>query len=83
MFTVASTIMNVTATGIKFNGQNYDDWVDCIKLHADVLGLDTILVTETKPAEPTPTTIEAERKLWQTWKKFNRLLLSFLKLSIV
>ena len=35
-----ASISNVTANGIKFNGQNYDDWIEYVKLNAGILGLD-------------------------------------------
>ena len=28
-----AVISNVTANGIKFNGQNYDDWIEYVKLN--------------------------------------------------
>ena len=74
--------MNLTAIGIKFNGLNYDEWIEYIKYHASITFIDTTLVMENKPAEPTDSSTEAEKDLWETWERSNRLLLSFLKLSI-
>ena len=74
--------MNLTAIGIKFNGLNYDEWIEYIKYHAGITCIDTALVMENKPAEPTDSSTEAEKDLWETWERSNRLLLSFLKLSI-
>ena len=34
-----AAISNLTANGIKFNGQNYDDWIEYVKLNAGLLGL--------------------------------------------
>ena len=39
-----AAISNVNANGIKFNGQNYDDWIEYVKLNAALLGLDSALV---------------------------------------
>ena len=36
----------MTANGIKFNGQNYDDWIEYVKLNAGLLGLDSALVMD-------------------------------------
>ena len=47
-----AAISNVTANGIKFNGQNYDDWIEYVKLHAGLLGLDSALVMD-EPTKPT------------------------------
>ena len=44
-----AAISNVTANGIKFNGQNYDDWIEYVKLNVGLLGLDSALVMD----EPT------------------------------
>ena len=41
-----STISNVTANGIKFNGQNYDDWIKYVKLNVGLSGLDSALVID-------------------------------------
>ena len=41
-----AAISNVTANGIKFNGQNYDDWIEYVKLNACLLGLDSALVMD-------------------------------------
>ena len=61
---------------------NYDEWIKYIKYHAGITCIDTALVMENKPAEPTDSSTEAEKDLWETWERSNRLLLSFLKLSI-
>ena len=37
---------------------------------------------ENKPTEPTDSSTEAKKDLWEAWKRSNKLLLSFLKLSI-
>ena len=78
MFTAIS---NVTANGIKFNGQNYDDWIEYVKLNAGLLGLDSALVMN-EPTKPTDTSLEADKKMWENWERSNRLMMSFLKLSI-
>ena len=31
---MVAAISNVTANGIKFNGQNYDEWIEYVKLNA-------------------------------------------------
>ena len=41
---------NVVANGIKFNGQNYDDWIEYVKLNVGLLGLDSALVMD-EPAK--------------------------------
>ncbi|KAK9006548.1 hypothetical protein V6N11_018885 [Hibiscus sabdariffa] len=42
------------ANGIKFNGSNYDDWIEYVKLNANLLELDSALVMDepTKPTAP-------------------------------
>ena len=82
MFAALASLKNLTAIGIKFNGLNYDEWIEYIKYHAGITCIDTALVMENKPAEPTDSSTEAEKYLWETWERSNRLLLSFLKLSI-
>ena len=62
MFAVVSNMSNVVANGIKFNGQNYDDWIEYVKLNAGLLGLDSALVMD-EPAKPTDTSSEADKKL--------------------
>ncbi|KAK8640558.1 hypothetical protein V6N13_008310 [Hibiscus sabdariffa] len=81
MFAVISTMSNMTANGIKFNGQNYDDWIEYVKLNAGLLGLDSALVMD-EPTKPTDTSSEADKKLWENWERSNRLMMSFLKFSI-
>ena len=76
-----AAISNVTANGIKFNGQNYDDWIEYVKLNAGLLGLDSALVMD-EPTKPTDTSLEADKKMWENWERSNRLMMSFLKLSI-
>ena len=76
-----AAISNVTANGIKFNGQNYDDWIEYFKLNAGLLGLDSALVMD-EPTKPTDTSLEADKKMWENWERSNRLMMSFLKLSI-
>ena len=76
-----AAISNVTANGIKFNGQNYDDWIEYVKLNAGLLGLDSALVMD-EPTKPTDTSLEADKKMWENWERLNRLMMSFLKLSI-
>ena len=76
-----AAISNVTANGIKFNGQNYDDWIEYVKLNAGLLGLDSALVMD-EPTKPTDTSLEADKKMWESWERSNRLMMSFLKLSI-
>ena len=72
----------MTANGIKFNGHNYDDWIEYVKLNAGLLGLDSALVMD-EPTKPTDTSLEADKKMWENWERSNRLMMSFLKLSIV
>ncbi|KAK9017626.1 hypothetical protein V6N11_080102 [Hibiscus sabdariffa] len=85
MFALISTMSNMTSNGIKFNGQNYNDWIEYVKLNAGLLGLDSALVMD-EPTKPTDTSSEAsseaDKKLWQNWERSNRLMMSFLKLSI-
>ena len=76
-----AAISNVTANGIKLNGQNYDDWIEYVKLNAGLLGLDSALVMD-EPTKPTDTSLEADKKMWENWERSNRLMMSFLKLSI-
>ena len=76
-----AAISNVTANGIKFNGQNYDDWIEYVKLNAGLLGLDSALVMD-EPTKPTDTSLEVDKKIWENWERSNRLMMSFLKLSI-
>ena len=71
----------MTANGIKFNGQNYDDWIEYVKLNAGLLGLDSALVMD-EPTKPTDTSLEVDKKMWENWERSNRLMMSFLKLSI-
>ncbi|KAK8636224.1 hypothetical protein V6N13_004928 [Hibiscus sabdariffa] len=35
-----------------------------------------------EPTKPTDTSSEADKKLWENWERSNRLMMSFLKLSI-
>nr|GMD81201.1 Retrovirus-related Pol polyprotein from transposon TNT 1-94 [Ipomoea batatas] len=44
-------------------------------------GLESALLQD-KPVEPTAASSEADKRLWETWERSNRLLLSFLKMSI-
>ncbi|KAK8670877.1 hypothetical protein V6N13_037490 [Hibiscus sabdariffa] len=81
MFAVISTMSNMTANGIKFNGQNYEDWIEYVKLNVGLLGLDSALVMD-EPTKPTDTSSEADKKLWENWERSNRLMMSFLRLSI-
>ncbi|KAK8533133.1 hypothetical protein V6N12_076413 [Hibiscus sabdariffa] len=76
-----STISNMNANDIKFNGQNYDDWVEYVKLNVGLLGFDSALVLD-EPTKPIDTSLEADKKLWENWERSNRLMMSFLKLSI-
>ena len=76
-----AAISKVTVNGIKFNGQNYDDWIEYVKLNAGLLGLDSTLVMD-EPTKPTDTSLEADKKIWENWERSNRLMMSFLKLSI-
>ena len=76
-----AAISNVTANGIKFNGQNYDDWIEYVKLNAGLLGLDSALVMD-EPTKPTGTSLKADKKMWENWERSNRFMMSFLKLSI-
>ncbi|KAK8669483.1 hypothetical protein V6N13_106913 [Hibiscus sabdariffa] len=76
-----STISNITVNGIKFNGQNYDDWIEYVKPNVGLLGLDSTLVMH-EPSKPTDTSLEVDKKLWEKRDRSNRLMMSFLKLSI-
>ena len=82
LFAALASLMNLTAIGIKFNGLNYDEWIEYVKYHAGITCIDTALVMENKPTEPTDSSTEAEKDLWEAWERSNQLLLSFLKLSI-
>ncbi len=55
---------NLTANGIKFNFHNFDDWIEYVKLKADILGLNSALFVD-EPAKPIDTTLEAEKMLWE------------------
>ena len=35
-----------------------------------------------EPTKPTDTSLEADKKIWKNWERSNRLMMSFLKLSI-
>ena len=73
-----AVISNVTANGIKFNGQNYDDWIEYVKLNAGLLGLDSALVMD-EPTKPTNTSLEADKPLnrlilvWRQTRKCGRI----------
>ena len=71
----------MASTGMKYNGHNYDDWIEYVKLNAGILGLDSALIMD-EPAKPTETSEESVREVWEEWERANRLLMSFLKLSI-
>ncbi|KAE8665748.1 hypothetical protein F3Y22_tig00112530pilonHSYRG00240 [Hibiscus syriacus] len=61
---------------------NCDDWIEYVKLNAGLLGLDLAIVMN-EPTKLTDTSPEADKKLWENWERSNRLMMSFLKLSIV
>ena len=82
LFAALASLMNLTAIGIKFNGLNYDEWIEYVKYHAGITCIDTALVMENKPTKPTDSSTEVEKDLWEAWERSNQLLLSFLKLSI-
>ena len=71
----------LAAGGMKFNGHNYDDWIEYVKLNAGIMGLDQALIMD-EPAKPTDTSSDADKDLWADWERSNRLMMSFLKLSI-
>ena len=82
LFAALASLMNSIAIGIKFNGLNYDEWIEYVKYHAGTTCIDTALVMENEPTEPIVSSTEAKKDLWEAWERSNRLLLSFLKLSI-
>ena len=63
LFAALASLMNLTAIGIKFNGLNYDEWIEYVKYYAGIAGIDTALVMENKPTEPTDSSTEAEKDL--------------------
>ena len=81
MFVALASLMNLTAIGIKFNGLNYDEWIEYVKYYAGTTCIDIALVMENKPTEPTDSSTEAEKDLWEAWERSNWLLLSFLWLG--
>ena len=54
---------NMTPSGIKFNGQNYDDWIEYVKLNVGLLGLDSALVID-ELTKLTDTSLEVDKNLW-------------------
>ncbi len=76
-----ANVSTMASTGMKYNGHNYDDWIEYVKLNAGILGLDSALIMD-EPAKPTDTSEESVREVWVEWERANRLLMSFLKLSI-
>ena len=65
LFAALASLMNSTTIGIKFNGLNYDEWIEYVKYHAGITCIDTALVMENKPIEPTDSSTEAEKDLWK------------------
>ena len=65
LFAALASLMNLTAIGIKFNGLNYDECIEYVKYHAGITCIDTALVMENKPTEPTGSINEAEKDLWE------------------
>ncbi len=74
---VVSNVSTLANNGIKFNGHNYDDWIEYVKLNAGILGLDSALYVD-EPDVPIDTSTDAERQLWENWDRSSRLMMSFL-----
>ena len=63
LFAALVSLMNLTAIGIKFNGLNYDEWIEYVKYHAGLTCIDTALVMENKPTKPTDSRTKAKKDL--------------------
>ena len=46
-----ASLINSTAIGIKFNGLNYDEWIEYVMYYAGITYIDTALVMENKPTD--------------------------------
>ena len=51
LFAALASLMNLTAIGIKFNGLNYDEWIEYVMYYAGITCIDTALVMENKPTD--------------------------------
>ena len=81
LFAALASLMNLTTIGIKFNGLNYDEWIEYVKYYAGITCIDTALVMKNKSTEPTDSSTKAEKDLWDQTNYFLRSLSFYMSLT--
>ncbi|XP_047252363.1 uncharacterized protein LOC124887209 [Capsicum annuum] len=65
----------------RFNGLNFSDWCEQIKLHLGVLDLDVAFYSA-KPTAITKASSDEEKSYYKNWDRSNRLGLMFMRMNI-